>query len=63
MHGMWQGKYSTHTWQVTYVLAIYAPFDLYGPVRKGSGSTWIRIGLAPWIWIRIEIKIWIRIRV
>ncbi len=37
-------------------------YDLYGPVRNGSGSTWIRIGLAPWIWIRIEIKIWIRIR-
>jgi hypothetical protein len=29
--------------------------------RPGSGSAWIRIGLAPWIWIRIKIKSWIRI--
>ncbi len=27
----------------------------------GSGSAWIRNGLAPWIRIRIEIKSWIRI--
>ncbi len=37
----------------------------YLKVWPGSGSAWIRIGLAPWIRIRIiiEIKSWIRIRI